>query len=609
MRVSLRQKILFLALFTPATLGLATLFTVSRNVNKHVQSSSIHESLEHTEAVFENMMRARSRALVGDGRVIARDPRFFSLLMLGRDQRDAHFTSTVQGMAKDFHRIVQASIFEIYDRRGKLLVSVGQAKSGLAFNDPSMRAALQGRTPQVVLARQKNPYQAALVPVIGNGQVVGVLVLADEIGAALARDLRSQMQCEVTFIAGAVVTGSSLESPGDRGALMMAVRGWRRNPLTDITAMTVQQVKASHNTYLTLVRRIPLSDPTDQQLYVIQRAFDAETAFLHAMEKDMVVLALIALLAALLTGLLFSGQILRPVQSLVRGAREMEKGNYDHPLNITRGDELGYLAERFEEMRQRERTYLGSLEQATRLKSHFLSIASHELRTPISVLIGYRDLLAGGQLGPVNDQQKDVLETMQRHLERLTRLAEDAAQFARVKSERVVPNFGTHDVPALLRRAVALASTAGVSRKVELTLDCDPSLTTIEADGAGLEKALVQLITNGIRFTPDGGRVRIQAKEHGGQLRIKIEDSGVGIDPERLTAMLAGEFAVPEPGNYRSPTGLEFNAAGLGLGLPIARSIIEAHGGSITAHSIRGSGSTFVVEIPLSQADDSSAAA
>jgi signal transduction histidine kinase len=609
MRASLRQKILFLALFTPATLGVATLLTVSRNVNLHVQSSSVHESLEHTEAVFENMMRARSRALVRDGRVIARDPRFFSLLMLARDQRDAHFDVTVRGMAKDFNRIVQTPIFEIYDRRGKLFVWAGDAKSGLAFNDEPMRAALQGHTPQVVIAPGNVPYQAALVPVMGNGQVVGVLVLGDAIGAPLARDLRSQMRCEVTFISGSTVTGSSLESPGDRGALMMAVRGWRRNPLIDITTMSVQKVQASHNVYLTLVRRIPLSDPKDQQLYVIQRAFDAETAFLQAMEKDMVILALIALLAALVTGLLFSGQILKPIHNLVRGAREMEKGNYDHPLHIKRGDELGYLAERFVEMRQRERTYLGSLEQATRLKSHFLSIASHELRTPISVLIGYRDLLAGGQLGPINDQQKDVLETMQRHLERLTRLAEDAAQFARVKSERVVPSFDTLDIVALLRRALALAQTAGVTRQVELTLDADPGLTTIEVDGAGLERALVQLITNGIRFTADGGKVRIQAKEHGDRLCIKIEDTGIGIDPERLTAMLAGEFAVPEPGNYRSPTGLEFNAAGLGLGLPIARSIIEAHGGTITAHSIRGSGSTFVVEIPLSQSEEESAAA
>ena len=609
MRISLRQKILFLALFTPVILGLATLFTVSRNVNTHVHSSSIHESLEHTEAVLENMMRARSRGLVGDGRVIARDPRFFSLLTLKAGQRDQNFAATVRGMAKDFNRIVQKSIFEIYDRRGQLSVSVGEASSKLAFNSPPMRAALKGLTPQLVLGDPTGQYQVALVPVMANGQVVGVLLLGETIGAELARDLKSQMRCEVTFLTGNTVTGSSLQSPGDRGALMLALRGWRKSPAADLTVMPVQQVRAANNLYLTLVRRIPLSDPHDQKLYVVQRAFDVETAFLHAMEKDMAVLAIIGFLAALITGLVFSAQILGPIQSLVRGAREMEKGNYDHPLNIKRGDELGYLADRFVDMRQRERAYLGSLEQAGRLKSHFLSIASHELRTPISVLIGYRDLLAGGQLGPINDQQKEVLETMQRHLERLTRLAEDAAQFARVKSERVVPSFDTHDVTALLRRAVTLAQTVGLNRQVDVKLECDPGLTTIEADGAGLEKALVQLISNGIRFTPDGGRVRIEAREREDQLCVRIEDTGVGIDPERLSAMMAGEFAVPEAGNYRSPSGLEFNAAGLGLGLPIARSIIEAHGGTITAKSLRGSGSTFVVEIPLSQGEDTKAAA
>ncbi len=609
MRVSLRLKILFLAVFTPATLGLATWFTVSRNVNAHVHSSSIHESLEHTEAVFENMLRARSRALMGDARVIARDPRFFSLLMLSPQQRDTRFANTVRGVARDFNLIVDAQIFDIFERHGHLLGSGGPATSGLTFTDPAMRAALKGKPGQYVLPSGDAHYQIALVPVLGNGQVVGVLVLGEEIGTPLARELRSQMRCEVTFLSENRVTGSSLDSPGDQGALMMALRSWRKGAQTDWASLPVQQVESSNRNYLTLVRRIPFSNPATQQLYVIQRAFDAETSFLRTMEQDMLILAVIALVGALLTGLLFSEQIIRPIQSLVRGAQEMEKGNYDHPLGIRRGDELGYLADRFVDMRQRERAYLGSLEQATRLKSHFLSIASHELRTPISVLIGYRDLLAGDQIGPLNAQQHEVLETMKRHLERLTRLAEDAAHFARVKSERMVPDFQEHDAAALLRRAVALAAAAGAQRTVEVTLACDPEVATVDADGAGLEQALVQMVTNGIRFTPDGGHVRIHAGLAEDRLRITIEDDGVGIAPERLTAMLAGEFAVPEPGNYRTPTGLEFNAAGLGLGLPIARSIIEAHGGTIGGESRLGAGSTFVIEIPLTQSDEARVAA
>ena len=609
MRASLRLKILLLAVLTPATLGVATLFTVSRNVNAHVHSSSIHESLEHTEAVFESMMRVRSRALVGDGRVIARDPRFFSLLMLGPAQQDSRFGMTVRGMAQDLNRIVQTELFEVFDRRGRKLASVGAATSQLVLTDPPLRAALKGETVQAVLAMDAAHYQVALVPVMGGTRVVGVLLLGEPIGAPLARQLRSQMRCEVTFLSGTTVTGTSLDSPGDRGALVLALKAWRKDAAADVARLPVQQVKASHNTYLTLVRRIPLSDPTTQQLYVMQRAFDPETSFLHTMEKDMLVLAVIALLAALITGLVFSEQVLRPIQSLVRGAQEMEKGNYDHPLGIRRSDELGYLADRFVDMRQRERAYLGSLEQATRLKSHFLSIASHELRTPISVLIGYRDILAAGELGPVSPQQKEVLETMQRHLERLTRLAEDAAQFARVNSERMVPDFQVQDAKSLLRRAVALACAAGANRSVQVELKCDPAVGVVEADGSGLEQALVQLITNGIRFTRDGGQVRVHACESEGRLRIAIRDTGVGVAPQKLSAMLSGQFAVPEPGNYRSPAGLEFNAAGLGLGMPIARSIVEAHGGSIQGESRLGEGSTFVVEIPLVQDGEARAAA
>src|SRR5262249_2178532 len=180
------------------------------------------------------------------------------------------------------------------------------------------------------------------------------------------------------------------------------------------------------------------------------------------------------------------------------------------------------------------------------------------------VLIAYRDILAAGQLGPISPDQKAVLETMRQHLERLTRLAEDAAHFARVKSERMVPDFQAHDAQALLKRVVALAQAAGVNRQVSIELECDRSVGTIEADGPGLEPALSHLVTNALRFTPDGGRVYVHCTEHNASLRISISDTGVGIAPEKLSALLSGEFAVPEHGNYRSAIGLEFNAVGLG---------------------------------------------
>src|SRR5262249_5461581 len=160
--------------------------------------------------------------------------------------------------------------------------------------------------------------------------------------------------------------------------------------------------------------------------------------------------------------------------------------------------EIGYLTERFSEMRQRERAYLGSLEHVARVKSQFLSLASHELRTPISVLVGYSDLLANGSLGPVTGPQHKALTTMSHHLARLTRLAEDAAHFADVKSERLVLDFQPLDVETVVNEAANVARAAGAGRAVEVQTRCDPFSGPVEADRQSLEDAIVQLTTNAI---------------------------------------------------------------------------------------------------------------
>ncbi len=601
MKISLRWKILLLVVVTPATLAVATLATVSHNVTEHVDSSSIHESLRRSVAVFESMLETRSRELAGGGRVIARDPRFFSLLMLGPAQRDSRFVNTVRDMAKDFNLIAQTDLFEVLDRRGRVLASVGTVSSSAAARAEFVSHVLRGSPVEGILIEPRAHYQVALVPVRADGRIVGALLLGSEIGPSLARELKAEMYCQVTFFSGPTITGTTLEAPGDKTALVRVLETLDMAAQSDISRARVERVRAPRTTYLTVVRRLPGSAEGTRQYYVMQRSFDPETSFQSRMRRDLLVLAAIALLAALVTGLLFSEQVLRPVQHLVRGAQEMEHGNYDHPLDVRANDELGYLATRFDEMRRRERAYLGSLEQATRLKSRFLSVASHELRTPISVLIGYHDVFVGGGLGPLTPNQRQALDTMRTHLTRLTRLAEDAARFARVKGERVVLDLQPHDVGALLRGAVGAGLAAGTGRTVSVEIDCPRIEEKVEADAESLEQALFQLITNGIRFTPDGGRVIVRARERAGRLRIEVQDTGVGIEPDRLEAVLADGFTPGDPLKHRSSAGLDFDAPGLGLGLPIASAIIEAHGGTLSAESRPGEGSTFVVELPMRQ--------
>jgi signal transduction histidine kinase len=502
-------------------------------------------------------------------------------------------------MARDFNQIAQTDLFEVLDRQGRVLASVGGASSSRDSRADLVRKTLGGSPVEGVLVEKGAHYQVALAPVQADGHTVGVLLLGRQIGQGLAHELRGEMHCEVTFLSGRTITGTTLEAPGDRAALVHALERIAPDSSRDPAGRPVEHVHAPHADYLTVVRRLPGSDPSTRQLYVMQRSFDPETAFLGLMRRDMMVLAAIAVLAALVTGLLFSEQVLRPVQRLVRAAQAMEKGDYDCPLDVRRSDELGYLTTRFSEMRRRERAYLGSLEQSTRLKSRFLSVASHELRTPISVLIGYHDLFVNGGLGPLTPTQSQALETMRTHLARLTRLAEDAARFARVKGERLVLDLQSHDVPALLGRAVTAARAAGAGRTLDVAIRCDSISGPVDADVEGLEQSIAQVVMNAIRFTPDTGHVEVVARELDGRLRIEVTDNGVGIAGERLEAVLTEGFAPGDPLNHRSAVGLEFNVPGLGLGLAITKAIIEAHGGTLSATSRLGSGSTFVIELPM----------
>jgi signal transduction histidine kinase len=609
MRIGLRWRTILLTALTPATLALAVLFTVDRNVRNHVDASSIHESLGHSAAVFESMLKTRSRALAGGAQIIARDPRFFSLLMLGQDQRDYRFLGTVRGMAQDFNHITQTDLFEVFDRRGRLLASVGAASSSREARDELMRVALRGQPVEGVLIEKGAHFQVALTPVYADHRVVGVLMLGAGIGSALAEELRTEMLCEVTFLTGEHVTGTTLTDTVETGALIRALRERHLHDDTKLTRLGVLQVKTSGTVFLTLVRHLPGAEAATNQFYVIQRSFDPETSFLQIMRQDMIALAAVALILALLTGLAFSEQILRPIQGLVKGAQEMEKGNYDHPIEIHRSDEIGYLADRFQEMRRRERTTLDSLEQAARLKSQFLSIASHELRTPVSVLVGYRDLLANGSLGPVSPAQAEALETMRVQLARLAGMADEAARFARLRGERVTLDTQPWDLEPIVTAAVAAARTAGSRRTVAIAMECGPGLPRIEVDPLALEQGIFQLVTNGIRFTPDGGQVTVRAHRRGAEVVIEVRDTGVGIEPERLESLLTRGAASHEVNHHRTATSLEFNSTGLGLGLGIARAVVEAHGGGLTATSRPGEGSVFIITLPLKPAGEGRAAA
>ena len=598
MRLPLRWKILLITVITPLSLGLAAVVTVNRNVERHVDSSSIQENLEHSIRVFEGMLATRGRALKGGAEVIALDPRFFSLLTLGPAQRDTRFVATVRGMARDFNKITRTELFDVLDRRGKPLASVGSVAASPAIRDLISRNALRGESTVKVIVLDHLLYQVSIMPVRSDGRIVGVLLLGSEIGERLARELRGQMRCEVSFVAGSEVTSTTLENALDRRALLDRLAKASVESQGDLRHLGRIDVKGAYMTYITVLRPIPGSTPSDPLLYVMQRARDPETDFLHLMQRDMGFLAIVAVIAALITGFALSGSITRPIVQLVRGAQEMQKGNYTYPFKIRSSDEIGFLADRFMEMRQREAVYVQGLEEATRLKSEFITVASHELRTPISVIQGYHDLLAEGAIGSIAPAQKQALDGIKGCLQQLTHIAEQAGLVAQVQSQRLDLNWVEQPIGPILERAIGSAQAASAKRDVQVKMEVNEAVKPIAVDAELLVQAITNLVTNGIRFTPDGGKIGVEAHEHGDHLEILVWDEGPGIPEERLSQLFDHGYSMSNPLHHHSSSELEFNSRGLGVGLGITRGIVEAHGGTVNASNRSEGGSLFSVRIP-----------
>jgi signal transduction histidine kinase len=371
---------------------------------------------------------------------------------------------------------------------------------------------------------------------------------------------------------------------------------------------TLLPIGARSHHYLTLLRRMPQTDARDQQYYVLQRSLDAETAYLRDIQAGLLQLGALAILAALVAGFIIAERITRPVQILVRAAEDLERGRYDTPIPVDTGDEIGVLARRFQGMRQRLHDYIRGLQEAGRLRSEFIGIASHELRTPISIIQGYFELLDRGDLGTLNAQQQMAVRGIGGSLQMLEGIAEAATRLAQIEGDSMSLEIQPWPVAGLIEQAVSRVTTAAKERVVAVHAEVAPDTGEVRLDGPRLVEALVNLVSNGVRFTPDDGWVIVRAGRAGDDLVIAVKDSGIGIAPEHHAAVLERGFSGRSSLNHHSSSRLEFNSCGLGLGLAIARGIVEAHGGTLTLDSALGRGSTFSVRIPIRKAELAQAA-
>jgi signal transduction histidine kinase len=228
-------------------------------------------------------------------------------------------------------------------------------------------------------------------------------------------------------------------------------------------------------------------------------------------------------------------------------------------------------------------------EKANRVKDEFVSIVSHELRTPLNAILGWTTMLQRGTLD--RERSARALQSICDNASRQARLIDELLDFSRVSSGRMALQMEKVDIRELIRGVVESMIPTAVSRGVELTLSLVPPVEVI-GDIRRLEQVFFNLVDNALKFTPQGGRVAIDVRIVDKQVEVRVTDDGVGIEPEFLP------FAFERFRQGDSATSRTYG--GLGLGLSIAKQLVEAHQGRIAAESAgKGQGATFIVTLPI----------
>jgi len=235
-----------------------------------------------------------------------------------------------------------------------------------------------------------------------------------------------------------------------------------------------------------------------------------------------------------------------------------------------------------------------ALENADRVKSEFIANISYELRTPLNAIIGFTDFLSHQIVGDLNQKQSDYVDYIMSASNQLLTLIDDILDLATIEAGYLELHRENVDIKPLLEGLVEVMGERAEKGGVSINLDCSRDLGMIKVDATRLRQAIFNLMSNAVKFTPDGGAVRLSARRNGSDVIIIVADTGIGFDLDNKDRL----FEKFEVGNSKS------RDSGPGLGLALTKSLIELHGGSVEMQSIPSEGTTATCRIPIEPAVD-----
>ncbi len=318
----------------------------------------------------------------------------------------------------------------------------------------------------------------------------------------------------------------------------------------------------------------------------IRRVGAVERRFLSSMDRSIVLSGVLAGVLALLLGGILAALLTKPLRTLAEAASDVAKGQFSRRVKVSSKDEIGDLEEAFNRM-------AATLEQNEAQRRKLMADIAHELRTPLSVIKGNLEAILDGVYEPSTQNLAPVYEETLL----LERLVSDLRELSLVESGRLRLEKQEVRLEEIAQQAVGFFEPQAEEKRVSMELSVSPGLPTIHGDPQRLRQVIHNLLSNALRYTPEGGRVSINVRLLGGrplQVAVSVSDTGPGIPPEDLPHIF-DRFFRGDPSRARK-------SGGTGLGLVISKELVEAHGGRIWVESTPGKGTTVTFAIPVPQA-------
>jgi len=267
---------------------------------------------------------------------------------------------------------------------------------------------------------------------------------------------------------------------------------------------------------------------------------------------------------------------------MTNAARDISSGNWKTRIHLKGNDEIKVLADSFNQM-------VDNLENLEKMRRDFIANVSHELRTPMTSINGFIEGILDGTIP--EDKQKYYLNIVKEEVKRLYRLVSDLLDIARMESGETKVNLTAFDICEVIRLSVIQLQQFIEDKNINFRANFEQESMHVYADRDAIQRVMINLIHNAIKFTPEGGSISVSVRDIKGKAEITVSDTGQGIPAEDLPFVFE-RFHKADKSRGKDKTGV-------GLGLYIVKNIIKAHNENITVESEYGKGTTFSLSLPL----------